>query len=69
MAAEAYGGSAGELMGLNGVQGQAYETAPARSIGSGLPSLLAIAGILFGANLSGRSKKRRSPGTAVAHVA
>src|SRR5271169_2415971 len=69
MAAEAYGGSAGELMGLNGVQGQAYETAAARSIGSGLPSLLGIAGILFGANLLGRSKKRHSPGTAVAHVA
>ncbi len=63
-AAEAHGGSGGQLIGLNGVQGQAYETAPAPSIGSGLPVVLAVGGVLFGASLPRRSNRRRSLGAA-----
>jgi hypothetical protein len=37
---------------------------PAPLIGRGLPVLLAVGGMLFGAKLLERSKKRRSPGTA-----
>jgi hypothetical protein len=43
--------------------------APAPAIGHGLPVLLAVGGILFGAKLGKRSSKRRSPGTAVLHAA
>jgi hypothetical protein len=39
--------------------------APAPSIGRGLPGILAVAGVLFGAGLLERSRKRRSPGTAI----
>jgi hypothetical protein len=39
---------------------------PAPLIGSGLPVLLAVGGILFGAKLSARGKKRRSLGIAIA---
>jgi hypothetical protein len=42
---------------------------PAPLIGHGLPVLLAVGGMLFGAKLFERSKKRRSLGTAVAHGA
>ena len=42
---------------------------PAPLIGRGLSALLAIAGVLFGAKLSERSKKHRSLGTAVPHAA
>src|SRR6202011_4930948 len=37
---------------------------PAPVIGHGLPVLLAVGGILFGAKLLGRSRQRRSLGTA-----
>lgn len=67
-AAESYGGTAGQLDGLAGVQGQVYET-PAPLIGKGLPSLLAIGGVLFGINLMGRSRKRRLLTNAVPHPA
>jgi hypothetical protein len=43
-------------------------TVPAPSIGRGLPVLLAVGGILFGARLWERSKKRSS-GTAIPHAA
>jgi hypothetical protein len=42
---------------------------PAPLIGHGLPVLLAVGGMLFGAKLFERSNKRRSLGTAVAHGA
>jgi hypothetical protein len=44
-------------------------TVPAPLIGGGLPVLLAVGGILFGAKLLERSKKRRSLGTAVLNAA
>lgn len=43
--------------------------APAPPIGHGLPALLAMGGLLFGATLWERSRKRRSPETATPHVA
>jgi hypothetical protein len=42
---------------------------PAPLIGHGLPVVLAVGGILFGAQLSKRSKKRRSFGTAIPRAA
>jgi hypothetical protein len=66
--AEAYGGGAGQLVSLAGVQGLAYE-APAPMIGSGFPAVLALGGMLLGANLWGRSKKRRSLGPVIPHAA
>jgi hypothetical protein len=42
---------------------------PAPLIGRGLPVLLAVGGLLFGARLLERSKKRRSLGTAISHAA
>lgn len=67
-AAESYGGTAGQLMSLAGIQGQAYAT-PAPPIGSGLPGVLAVGGLLFGARLLERSKKGRLPGAAAPHAA
>lgn len=43
--------------------------APAPPIGHGLPGILAVAGVLFGAGLFERSRKRRSPGTAISPAA
>jgi hypothetical protein len=42
---------------------------PAPLIGHGLPVVLAVGGLLFGAKLLERSKKRRSLGTAIPHAA
>lgn len=64
MAAEADGGTAGQLAGLNGVQGQVYET-PAPLVGNGLPSVLAIGGILLGVSLVGCTRKRGWLATAI----
>jgi hypothetical protein len=44
-------------------------TVPAPLIGHGLPVLLAVGGILFGAKLLERGKRRRSPGGAIPHAA
>lgn len=46
-----------------------FSTVPAPLIGHGLPEILAVAGVLFGAGLLERSRKRRSPGTAIPHAA
>jgi hypothetical protein len=67
-AAESYGGTAGQLISLAGVQGQAFAT-PAPPIGSGLPGVLAVGGLLFGARLFERSRKSRLPGAAAPHAA
>jgi hypothetical protein len=40
------------------------QVVPAPVIGRGLPVILAVGGVLFGAKLLERSKKHRSPGTA-----
>jgi hypothetical protein len=45
------------------------KAAPAPLIGHGLPVLLAVGGLTFGAGLLKRSKKRRSPGTAIPRAA
>ena len=45
------------------------EAAPAPLIGRGIPVVLAISGVLFGANLLGRSKKSRLLRTAIPHPA
>ena len=66
-AAESYGGTAGQLISLAGVQGQAFAT-PAPPIGSGLPGILAVGGLLFGARLFERSKKNRLPGATAPHA-
>jgi hypothetical protein len=42
---------------------------PAPAIGHGLPVVLAVGGVLFGAKLLGRSRKSRSFGTAIPHAA
>ena len=52
---------------LSGV-GTAGVAVPAPLIGRGLPVLLAVGGILFGAKLLERSKTRRSLRTAVPHA-
>jgi hypothetical protein len=57
-----YGGSAGQLSSLTGAQAEAYAT-PAPLIGSGVPGVLAVGGILFGAALWGRRPRRLLPGT------
>jgi hypothetical protein len=44
-------------------------TVPAPPIGRGLPVLLAVGGMLFGAKILGCSTKRRSRGTAIPHAA
>jgi hypothetical protein len=44
-------------------------TVPAPVIGHSLSGFLAIGGVLFGARLFERSKRRRSPGTAIRHGA
>jgi hypothetical protein len=49
--------------------GAGYEPSPAPPIGVGLPAVLGVGGLLFGASLLERSKKRRSPGTAIAQAA
>jgi hypothetical protein len=56
---------------LNGSAGVTFTpvTVPAPPIGRGLPVLLAVGGILFGAKILERSKKRRSLGAAIPHVA
>jgi hypothetical protein len=46
-----------------------YGVVPAPPIGRGLPVLLAAGGILFGAKLLGRSKRRRWFGTLIPHAA
>jgi hypothetical protein len=46
-----------------------YSRVPAPSIGHGLPVLLAVGGLLFGAKLWERSKKHRLLGAAVPHPA
>jgi hypothetical protein len=43
--------------------------APAPLIGHGLPGILAVAGVLFGAGLLERSRKRRSPGASISQAA
>ena len=45
------------------------QAVPAPSIGHGLPVVLAVGGVLFGARVSGRIKKRRSLETATLHAA
>jgi len=47
----------------------APQAVPAPVIGHGLPSVLAIGGVLFGAKLFQCGKKRRSLGTAIRHAA
>jgi hypothetical protein len=47
----------------------AMSPVPAPVIGHGLPGVLAISGVLFGAKLFRRSKRRRLPGTAIRHAA
>lgn len=53
-----------ELTGLNSMASDslitAVSVAPAPPIGQGLPVLLAVGGLLFGARLWGRSKKHRA---------
>ena len=44
--------------GSNGVQDAGSVAVPAPSIGHGLPGILAVAGVLFGAGLMARGKKR-----------
>jgi hypothetical protein len=61
-------------MGVNAGNGlvtinQISVTVPAPLIGRGLPVLLAVGGILFGTNLSERSRKRSSRATAIPHTA
>jgi hypothetical protein len=46
-----------------------FQPCPAPLIGRGLPVLLAVGGVLFGAEIVERSKKRRSLGTAIPHAA
>ncbi len=53
--------------GATGDQFAAY--APAPLIGHGLSGILAVAGVLFGAGLLERSRRRRSPGTAISPAA
>jgi hypothetical protein len=49
--------------------GPSYEPSPAPPIGYGLPVLLAVGAMLFGAKLLQRGRKRRSPGTAISQAA
>jgi hypothetical protein len=46
-----------------------YTAVPAPPIGRGLPVLLAVGGILFGAKLFARTRRRRWLGTAIPHAA
>jgi hypothetical protein len=55
--------------GLAGVTFTPVSVVPAPPIGRGLPVLLAVGGILFGAKILERTKKRRSLGAAIPHVA
>jgi len=61
--------------GLLSANGTAFDEAvqlqavPAPLIGHGLPVLLAVGGLLFGARRWARSKRRRSLGTAMPHAA
>lgn len=57
--------------GLVDANGSAFinEAVPAPPIGHGLPAALAIGGLLFGAKLWERSKRRGSLGTAMPHAA
>lgn len=60
-----------EVMGIGGAESDALITAvsvPAPIIGQGLPVALAIGSLLFGARLWERSKKRRSPESAMPHA-
>jgi hypothetical protein len=52
-----------------GILVQPLSPVPAPLIGHGLPALLAVGGVLFGAELLGRSKRRRSLETAIPHAA
>ena len=54
---------------VTAAQDAGYSTAPAPSIGHGLPGILAVAGVLFGAGFLERSRKRRSPGAAISQAA
>jgi hypothetical protein len=47
----------------------AIAAVPAPVIGHGLPAVLAVGGLLFGAKLWERSKRRRSFGTAIPRAA
>ena len=49
--------------------GSSYEPSPAPPIGYGLPVLLAVGAMLFGAKLLERSKKHHLLDTAVPHAA
>jgi hypothetical protein len=45
------------------------QAVPAPLVGHGLPLVLAVGGVLFGAKLRERRRKRRSFGTAIPHAA
>jgi hypothetical protein len=55
--------------GFEAVTAQQFAGVPAPSIGHGLPGILAVVGVLFGAGLLERGRKRRSPGTAISQAA
>jgi hypothetical protein len=60
----------GELIGGGSIDlASGSQVVPAPSIGRGLPVFLAVGGMLSGARLLARSRKRRSLGTAIPHAA
>jgi hypothetical protein len=59
-------GSSGTQVAMNNLT---ITPVPAPLIGRGLPVVLAVGGVLLGAKLSQRSKKRRSPGSVIPHAA
>jgi hypothetical protein len=61
-------GNAGQLIGLNGVQGQAFVT-PAPAIGQGWPALVMLAGTLIGGGFWERRGRRRSRAGSTAEAA
>jgi hypothetical protein len=72
LSATSIGGGFGNFQGteLTGTQAIGTATAvPAPLIGHGLPVVLAVGGLLFGAKLWERSKSRRSFGTAIPRAA
>jgi hypothetical protein len=68
-----YGVGLYELSGINAMASDALITAvsvvPAPPIGRGLPAVLAVGGLLFGAWAWDRSQKRRLPGAVIGHAA
>jgi hypothetical protein len=58
-----------ETYGAGSGFGSGPQVVPAPLIGRGLPVVLAIGGVLLGAKLSQRSKKRRSLGRVIPHAA